>query len=582
MINTQLKILFSILLTFCGCFINAQETAIGLNLKEFGAKGDSKTDDYASFKKAIDSCAKTGKTLYIPSGNYRISQTLELRDGVTLTGENTGNTPLQTPNSGTILNYTGSENAILITGHNVTLSNLNIVDKSSDKAQGGILVYASNRLLENFTLKQTHVFGFTNGYALKFEATKRGGICYATIYDLSIRNAKIGIEFFADSSSFVNSNAFYHGVISGGGFDVAIWAKGGNNNQFYGMCIEPYSSKNGHIVVDKGEIQGENIRVEGNKQDPIIPLIKFAKNTRNSHINGLFSGGIIADLGNNKIELKDAKTTAFSKEPLNEFENPYFSFSSNDKSITGWNFKASNTFQFKIIKSELIDGFNVLEIVLPPGNSLGLSPSKFNSLNTRFNTELTFGFHVQTKEKHAIYTTVQAANGMATSYFHTGNGEWEFVGMNAIIDTVKYPNPTLHLENKCKDTSIFKITTPVCNFGNQPLQLSFSTLEAKGGMINGMIKQTLNTLIINEKGILAIPSTSNYFEISNLGEIKDIIGAQSEISKGTVITLLCNQAGIQLKLSDKFELKEGFTSNKFGSITLISLGSGVWREVNRN
>ena len=189
---------------------------------------------------------------------------------------------------------------------------------------------------------------------------------------------------------------------------------------------------------------------------------------------------------------------------------------------------------------------------------------------------------MQTKEKHAIYTTVQAANGMATSYFHTGNGEWEFVGMNAIIDTVKYPNPTLHLENKCKDTSIFKITTPVCNFGNQPLQLSFSTLEAKGGMINGMIKQTLNTLIINEKGILAIPSTSNYFEISNLGEIKDIIGAQSEISKGTVITLLCNQAGIQLKLSDKFELKEGFTSNKFGSITLISLGSGVWREVNRN
>ena len=582
MINTQLKILFSILLTFCGCFINAQETAIGLNLKELGALGDGKTDDYFILKKALDSCAKTNKVLVIPSGNYLISKTIELTDGMTILGEKLGNTPLQTPSVGANIYYTGSENAISIIGHNVTLSNLSIIDKSKEKAKGGISVLAANRLLENFTLKQTHIFGFTNGYALKFEAKNNGGICYATLYDLSIRNAKIGIEFFADSSSFVNSNAFYHGVISGGGFDVAIWSKGGNNNQFYGMCIEPYSSKNGHIVVDRGEIQGENIRVEGNKQDPTIPLIKFAKNTRNSHINGLFSGGIISDLGNNNIELKDAKTTSFSKVVQNEFENPYFSVSAPLKNIPGWDLKAKQSFTYKILKSELIDGFNVLEITLPPGHSLTLRPSILNVLSSRFNAELTFGFYVQTKEQHAVYATIQAPKGMATSYFHTGTNSWEFIGMNAVIDTIKHPNPTLHLENTGKDTSIFKITTPVCNFGSQPLQLSYSTLEAKGGMINGMIQQTLNTLIINENGSLEIPVTSNYFEITNQGEIKQILGEQSEIMKGTVITLLFNQAGVKINPSTQFELKESYSSTKFGSISLISLGEGKWREVNRN
>jgi hypothetical protein len=509
-------------------------------------------------------------------------ETLELTDGITIVGEKLGTTPLQTPNSGTLLTYIGVSNTITVLGHNVTLSNLSILDKSKGKAQGGILVLASNRLLENFTLKQTHIFGFTNGYAFKFEAIKSGGICYATLYDLTIRNAKIGIEISADSSSFVNSNAFYHGAISGGGFDAGIWVKGGNNNQFYGMCIEPYTSRNGHIVVEKGEIQCDNIRVEGNKQDPAIPLIQFGKNTRNSHINGLFSGGILADLGNNKMDLKDAKTTSFSSTITNAFENPYFSISSNELTIPSWNIKSNQKVTFKILQSELVDGFKVLEISLPPGSSLSLCPSTFNVLPSRFTSEMSFGFHVLTKEQHAAYTTIQAPKGMATSYFHTGNGEWQFIGMHAVIDTIKHPNPTLHLENISKDTSIFKITTPVCNFGNQASQLTYSTLEAKGGMINGMVNQTLHTLQISDKGILVIPATTNYFEIGNKGEVKEIRGEPSEIKKGTVITLLFNDAGTQLKLSEKLELKESFTSTKFGSITLISLGNGVWREVNRN
>lgn len=547
-----------------------------------GASGDGKTDVYTYFQKAIDSCAKTGKSLYIPSGIYIISKTLELKDGVNIIGENVGNNPLQSPEKGTIIQYTGTENAITILGHNVSLSNLHIVDKSNGKATGGILLHATNRLIENDVCKQIQIYGFTNGYGLLLKAEKQGGICYTSFYDLSIRHAKIGIEIESDTSSFVNSNTFFHGVISGGGYDVGIWTKGGNNNQFYGVCIEPYSSKNSHILIEKGEIQCENIRIEGNKQDPSIPLVKFGKNTRKSHINGLFSGGKILDLGDNSVALKDAKMTSFSTQTINAFENPYFSTSSEELTIPSWNIKSNVKVPFKILKSEVIDGFNVVAFYLPPNTSLSFTPSTFQKNQNRLYKEVTFGFYVQTMKQHAVYTTIQAPKGMATSYYHSGSGEWEFIGMNAIIDTIMFPNPTLHLENNSSDTSVFKVTTPVCNFGNHPLQLTYSALEAKGGIINGMLNQTLNTLKISENGILEIPSSSNYFELTNVGEIKQIHGKDSKIPRGTVISLLFNQAGVQLHPSDKLELKETFISSKFGSITLISLGNESWREVNRN
>ncbi|QCT04088.1 hypothetical protein E6C60_3377 [Paenibacillus algicola] len=50
--------------------------ALGINVKWYGAVGDGKADDTAAFQAAMAACGKRHR-LYIPSGDYRIRQTIE-------------------------------------------------------------------------------------------------------------------------------------------------------------------------------------------------------------------------------------------------------------------------------------------------------------------------------------------------------------------------------------------------------------------------------------------------------------------------------------------------------------------------
>lgn len=56
--------------------LDAEMKSRGINVKWFGAVGDGKTDDTASFQAAMAMCDKRYK-LFIPEGNYRIRQTIE-------------------------------------------------------------------------------------------------------------------------------------------------------------------------------------------------------------------------------------------------------------------------------------------------------------------------------------------------------------------------------------------------------------------------------------------------------------------------------------------------------------------------
>lgn len=49
-----------------------------INIREAGAKGDGTTDDTAAFQGALDSLEKTGGTVFVPAGNYRITRRLLL------------------------------------------------------------------------------------------------------------------------------------------------------------------------------------------------------------------------------------------------------------------------------------------------------------------------------------------------------------------------------------------------------------------------------------------------------------------------------------------------------------------------
>jgi hypothetical protein len=78
--------------------LSAQQSGKNVNIKpypesvdvisvtDFGAKGDSKTDDTNAFQKAMDSFGQRGGTVYIPNGTYLIAGSLNIPQAVTLKG----------------------------------------------------------------------------------------------------------------------------------------------------------------------------------------------------------------------------------------------------------------------------------------------------------------------------------------------------------------------------------------------------------------------------------------------------------------------------------------------------------------
>jgi hypothetical protein len=57
-----------------------------LNVIEYGAKADAKTDNTGAFQKALDAVAQKGGIVFVPAGTYRISGSLNVPQGVTLRG----------------------------------------------------------------------------------------------------------------------------------------------------------------------------------------------------------------------------------------------------------------------------------------------------------------------------------------------------------------------------------------------------------------------------------------------------------------------------------------------------------------
>ena len=80
-----------------------------MNVLDFGAKGDGKTDDTIAFQKALDKTGVTGGVVCVPTGMYRIKGTLSIPEGVTLEGSWVGPHTSQLDKGSTLMAFAGRD-----------------------------------------------------------------------------------------------------------------------------------------------------------------------------------------------------------------------------------------------------------------------------------------------------------------------------------------------------------------------------------------------------------------------------------------------------------------------------------------
>lgn len=101
-------------------------TSIYLNVRDFGAKGDGSTDDYAAIQSALDSVKTTGGTIFFPKGAYITNSTLRFysnqhllfdADSILKTGNSSLDALLLGYVGDTVGGYNGIENIIIDGGN---------------------------------------------------------------------------------------------------------------------------------------------------------------------------------------------------------------------------------------------------------------------------------------------------------------------------------------------------------------------------------------------------------------------------------------------------------------------------------
>lgn len=250
-----------------------------INVKQLGAYGDNINDDYNAFNTALN----ISKKIYIPIGNYKISQQLILPENTHIFGENTEKSKLY-------INY-----GIVINKNNCTIENISVIG-SKINGYDGIDIQKSYTKILN-----CHIANFRNGIGI----TANNYVGISTIENCRLNtnyNAGIYISSYSASArTCINLRNIYsvsNGTITGANEDgtldsgYGIYIQGG-----YGYNLEScwVDSNSGYGLYLSGlyYLHGVNVSslyCESNK----ISNIYFKENETNSGyrditFNGTFS-----------------------------------------------------------------------------------------------------------------------------------------------------------------------------------------------------------------------------------------------------------------------------------------------------
>lgn len=229
----------------------------GINVKDFGAKGDGVNDDTQAIKDSLVYARARNKGIYIPDGTYKITDTIVLKKGDYLYGQSAERTILKafTPNM-TVLRLTEQEgtvkNLFIYTDTSVQWTYTAIELRCSSYNVDNVKIFMAKRALY-VPSRGCYINVFTNlfMYRVNFGLYCEDGIefngnrihfllLHGSAYDETGNYAKgdIGLRILGFTNEFTG------GEIAG--FEFGIETVLGNNNQFGSIYMEhnSYGFKN--------------------------------------------------------------------------------------------------------------------------------------------------------------------------------------------------------------------------------------------------------------------------------------------------------------------------------------------------
>lgn len=570
---------------------------------DFGAKGDGTTDDTNAFQAAIDSADVQGSTVHIPAGNYKITQTLSIPAGVQLKGNGLGNSLDANSNSasGSRISFYGSNvYAMEFSGDYVSCRNMTIVD------EGGLAAGGINFTAEDFAFGIGVVFNdlflldFINGTSLKLEALSSSGIAFCSFENIHIRNAKKGIHIeVATDGSFINLVTFRSINISGTGFEHAILMDGGlTTTDWYSLSIQTDCPSAGHIVLNTGSVNMYGLHIESEDaacSDETV-LIQLADNTRGSYIHGTAGKGRIIDNGSSFIDLTGESSIGIRPSGNNLFQNAGFKGLVNNN-IPLWDFIAcsgcTTPSGIAIEAPEWQENHNVLKLTLAAGQKTQLSPEALYFTRAYQNKECLFGAMIKSDASEVKvsvgYEHCAGGIGFSASSAHPNDDKWHFVGKPSEMhtDNTCPPKPRFVLDNSSgSSAAVVYITTPsfVFSRGEKPA-LEAGSITTAGGIMTGTLTTAMLEVASPADNILQLTADANVFQISGTNAINRINPSSDIFAQGTMITLLFESSGLTVPHDDtKLKLlgAVNYVSETYSTLKLLSLGNGVWQEIDRN
>lgn len=576
---------------------------------DYGVIGDGATDDSAALQMAIDAAAsnlESGGTVILPHGTFLIKSTLTIPGGIKLKGQGYGSSPLaiQFDAGSSVIAYCGTDYAVRMQGHASALEDIAVYDWrypvggycDGVQAAGGVLVEADNAAVESATMSNVLIYWFMGGTALSVRAKNNGGIAYASFKDVRIRHAHTGILLAADDGSFVNSNSFFGGAISGGITEVALRAEGPgacNDNKFYGVVIEPPSTNLAHVYVtgSKTNVRLLDTRLEGTDMFAMDkPLVIIDDSSYGNVMTGMLGHtNIRADMARNPgIDFTSAKSVGIDPAPLNMLWNAAFhGYDSAARSMVGWSLPGTNWQITALSDSEvLFADHQVLAIdYLNYGGPFKLSPDILPK--SPGHSFVTFGIYARSSVAGSIAAAMRYESGsIISSSSHSGSGGWEFISMSALYDKTA---PYFYFSI----TGDVDITAPTLVYGQTPATPGAEFLSSSGAKMSGTLSMGLTKAYPPPSSTpyyWVLPKNEgNYFDMDMQGSPSRTIirlnhSTADRFPKGTVVTLLFSEAGTTVKHNAYIELKgsSNFVSSENSSITLISHGGPTWTEVSRN